>query len=618
MTYFYDKWCELTDDLTILDWVQGYKIPFIDKPVQMIEPQNNTGYTDSQIKIIDECILDLLQSEFISPCTFCEGQFISPIFTVPKPNGSHRFILNLKELNKFVKVNHFKMEDYRTALKLLYVDYYMCTIDIQDAYFLLSVDKNDRKMLRFRWGPQLYEFNVLPFGLCTAPFVFTKLMKPILEYLRSSGLLSVNYLDDFLCVGSSYEECLFNVNTTCTILQSLGFIINNKKSVLIPKNVCKFLGFVFNTKDMTISLPDEKKQRILNKVSALMCKNKCTIRYFAEFIGLLTSACPAVSYGWMYTKLFEREKFLALNYSDNYNRQMKLSKHLNKEFSWWKDNIETSFCPIRKNNQYSLEIFSDASNTGWGASCGGQSANGNWTKTELGSHINTLELTAAFYGLRIFTVNIRDCNVLLRIDNTTAIAYINRMGGVQHTHLNELARKIWQWCEIKNIFVFASYIRSCDNIIADRESRRINIDTEWEISDEVFSKICKLLGEPEFDLFASAQNFKCARYASWKLDPYSEAIDAFTLCWHNLYFYAFPPFCLVTRVLEKIITDKATGIVVIPYWPSQAWYPLWSRLVVSEKMFFGPDKSLLCSPFRVCHPLHTNLILVAATLSGNR
>lgn len=588
------------------------------EPIQTVEPQNNACNGQSQIAIIDECIIDLLHSNFISPCTPCEGQFLSPVFTVAKPNGSHRFILNLKELNKFISVSHFKMEDYRTALKLLNKNDFMSTIDLKDAYFLISVDKDDRKRLRFKWKSQLYEFNVLPFGICTAPFVYTKLLKPVLECLRSSGFLSVNYLDDFLCIGKSYDDCLTNVNTTKSVLESLGFVINYKKSVMTPSKNCKFLGFILNTTDMIITLPDEKKQRIRNRTIKLMRINKCTIRYFAKYIGLLTSACPAVSYGWMYTKLFEREKFLALNFSQNYNKQMKVGKHLYEDLLWWKDNIITSFSTIRKNNNYVLEIFSDASTTGWGVACDGQSSNGNWKDTEMCLHINTLELMAALYGLRIFTKDLRDCDILLRIDNTTAICYINRMGGVQHPHLNRLARSIWQWCERRNIHVFASYIRSRDNVIADHESRLVNVDTEWEISGQVFTQIVNTLGRPEFDLFASAQNYKCSRYASWKLDPYSEIVDAFTFSWQYVNFYAFPPFSLVTKVLEKIVADRATGILVIPYWPAQPWYPLWSRLVISEKIFFGPNKHLLYSPFRTCHPLHASLILVAAKLSGNQ
>lgn len=554
---------------------------------------------------------------FITTCEPCDGQFISPIFTLPKANGEHRFILNLKNLNKFIKLEHFKMEDYRTALRLLDKNNFMATLDLKDAYFLIPINPNDRKKLRFEWKSQLYEFNVLPFGLCTAPYVFTKLLKPVLQWLRSRGWISVNYLDDFLCIGQSYDECVNNINKTQNFLQYLGFVINFNKSQVTPKTECKFLGFIFNTIDMTIFLPDEKKNRILDKTIEFLKLSKCSIRYFAEFIGLLTSACPAVSYGWIYTKLFEREKFLALGNSYNYNKIMTLSNSLKQDLHWWRNNIKNSLCPIR-NNDYCLEIYSDASTTGWGIACGSESSHGHWTESELNMHINSLELKAAFYGLRIFASKLRDCSILLRIDNTTAISYINRMGGIQHIHLNELARNIWQWCEDRNIHIFASYVKSSDNVIADRESRKMNMDTEWELAEYAFSEVTHKLGVPNFDLFASSQNYKCPRYASWKLDPHSEIVDAFTFNWKNLSFYGFPPFSIITKVLQKIIRDKAEGILIVPYWRSQPWYPLWSKLIISEKIFFGPDQDLLFSPFRTHHPLHADLILVAAKLSGNQ
>lgn len=598
-----------------MSWINGYKIPLKQTPFQTSYP-DNSGKSEAAKQIIDNCILDMLNTGAISKCSPCEGQFLSPIFTVPKPNGTHRFILNLKDLNHFIDVEHFKMEDYRTVLKILDENHYMTTLDLKDAYFLISINESDRKMLRFQWKDIFYEFNVLPFGICTAPYVFTKLLKPVVQNLRLLSLSSVVYLDDFLCLGSSYESCLNNIKTTGSLLSSLGFIINTKKSQLIPSKVCKFLGFNFNTKNMTICLPDDKKLRVKSMSKKLMSTSKCTIRMFAQYIGLLTSACPAITYGWLYTKLFEREKFLALNHSDDYNRRMTIPAYLYSDFKWWINHIDDSLCPIRNDN-YSLEIFTDASLTGWGAVCDTHTANGNWKDSELSLHINVLELKAAYFGLKIFATNVRDCNILLRIDNTTAICYVNRMGGIQHTQLNEVARSIWQWCEARNIFVFASYIKSSENVRADHESRRLNLDTEWELADFAFEDIRNRFGTPEIDLFASAQNYKCNRYASWKLDPHSELVDAFTFSWSNLNFYAFPPFCLISKVLRKIITDKAIGIVVIPYWPSQPWYPLWSKLVVSQQLIFKPDRNLLRSPFRECHPLHADLTLVAARLSGN-
>lgn len=67
--------------------------------------------------------------------------------------------------------------------------------------------EKNRKYLRFLWQDQIYEFQCLPFGLCTAPWIFTKIMKPVTNYLRSRGWLSVVYLDDWLFIGNSFDEC---------------------------------------------------------------------------------------------------------------------------------------------------------------------------------------------------------------------------------------------------------------------------------------------------------------------------------------------------------------------------------------------------------------------------
>lgn len=165
----------------------------------------------------------------------------------------------------------------------------------------------------------------------------------------------------------------------------------------------------------------------------------CRIRQLVEFLGLLTSACPAVQYGWVYTRQKERDKFLALNYSDNYNKRMVLPSCLQPDFKWWSDNIETSYSSIQSND-YLLEIFCDASRTDWRVPCNSEIPGGNWSAREIKNHINFLELKAAFYAIKMFGSHLSNCNFLLKIDNTTSIAYINKLGGIQHTRLNDLTR----------------------------------------------------------------------------------------------------------------------------------------------------------------------------------
>lgn len=132
--------------------------------------------------------------------------------------------------------------------------------------------------------------------------------------------------------------------------------------------------------------------------------------------------------------------------------------------------------------------------------CNGKVANGFWTLNDKKNHINFLELFAAFLGLRCFAKDLHSCQILLRIDNTTAIAYINRMGGIQFQKLNALARRIWQWCEVRRIWLFASYIKSRENKEADQESRIKNMDSEWEVSNKALLNITESFGESDIDL----------------------------------------------------------------------------------------------------------------------
>lgn len=159
---------------------------------------------------------------------------------------------------------------------------------------------------------------------------------------------------------------------------------------------------------------------------------------------------------------------------------------------------------------------------------------------------------AAFFGLKCFASNKTRCNILLRLDNTTAIAYINRMRYSRYEGLSSLAREIWQWCERREIWIAASYIPSKENAEADFESRRLQPETEYELDDAAFQKIIRVFGQLEIDLFASRANTKCRKYVSWRKDPGSFAIDAFTLEWKRFLFYAFPPFSVILKVLRKI------------------------------------------------------------------
>lgn len=599
----------------MLSWLEGYKLPFWEKPFQLSVPRpsifsriERDGVTSSITKMID---IGAIRQ--VSPV---KGQFISKIFTVPKGDGSFRLIINLRELNKFISCHHFKLEDSRTVCRILGKNYFMATLDIQDAYTHLPIAKKHRKYLRFQFQQKLYEFQCLPFGLNTAPYVFTKIMKPVIQTLRSSGFLSVIYLDDFLLIGDSYESCKDNVLTTRKFLESLGFLLNLNKSRLTPSRQCRYLGFLYDSTTMKIIVPDDRKQKVLSLIWKYKFSRQCCIRDFARFLGALVSICAGTKYGWLYTKRFERQKFLGLMRArENYDACMTLSPSLLSDFIWWEDTLTCAENDIRVDN-FDHEMFSDASLSGWGGFNNGQGIGGIWNSEDRAYHINYLELKATLLSLKHFFDTVSNANILCHIDNTTAIAYINRMGGVQYPVLNQITRQIWQWCEMRNNFIVASYIKSEENVEADRLSRGLSIRTEWELAPHFFQEIIRKFGTPEVDLFANDKNRKCEKFISWFDTPGAFAIDAFTISWRKFFFYAFPPFSMVLRVIRKIITDRAEGIVVVPFWPTQPWYPMFTALLTSDPFFLSPDKYLLISVDREPHPLWAQLTLVSGRLSA--
>ena len=492
----------------------------------------------------------------------------------------------------------------------------MATLDLQDAYFMVPIAAEDRIFLRFSFESNLYEFNCLPFGLSIAPWIFTKIMRPVLSCLRERNFLSVAYLDDFLLLGNTFSSCLHNVKETSRLLTKLGFIINEQKSITIPVRCCKFLGFELNSERMTVGVPRDKQLRTRDYISVFLKKQRVRIRELAQLIGTLISLCPATKYGWVYTKELERHKYLALHLAnDDYDSHTHIPDIALEDLRWWHVNIINAYCPIRRLN-FKKTIFTDASSTGWGAVCGEQRAHGQWSLDERTKHINYLELLAVLFGLQCLAASDSDCELLLRVDNTTALAYVNRMGGIRFPDLNGLSRKIWNWCEARNIWLYASYIRSSDNIEADAESRRITSETEWSLSPRFYDRIVSAFGLPEIDLFASRPNAKCQSYVSWDRDPEAFAIDAFTLSWKQFFFYAFPPFAILPRVLQKIAFDKASGILVVPYWKTQSWYPLFTSLLTKDPIVLGPHTNMLNCSNRV-HPMGSSLTLVAGVLSGN-
>ena len=207
----------------------------------------------------------------------------------------------------------------------------------------------------------------------------------------------------------------------------------------------------------------------------------------------------------------------------------------------------------------------------------------------------------------------------MRLDNTTAVSYINAMGGIKSVECDELARVLWQWCIERDIWATAAHLPGVENVIADKRSRNFRDETEWMLNPKVFKELCNLMGTPQIDLFASRLNTQLSDYVSWQPDPGAQAINAFTLDWGGLEFYAFPPFCIINKCLQKVVEDKAEGILIVPKWASQSWFPRLLQLLIDVPTVLPQSEhTLIQTETGKIHPLCNKLFLLACRLSWNR
>ena len=184
----------------------------------------------------------------------------------------------------------------------------MTSADLTDAYFSIEIDPEYRTFLCFSWRKQYYVFKVLPFGLASAPRIFTKLLKPVFDWFRQQGIRCSYYIDDSLCLNQTFASCVRDTKRMTDKLEVLGFSINYEKSVLQPSQRIIFVGVIIDTVQFKVFLTQENNDKIKTSCKRVI-ENHCnTIRTLASLMGLIIHAFNAVTYDQLHYRNLERDK----------------------------------------------------------------------------------------------------------------------------------------------------------------------------------------------------------------------------------------------------------------------------------------------------------------------
>ena len=150
------------------------------------------------------------------------------------------------------------------------------------------------------------------------------------------------------------------------------------------------------------------------------------------------------------------------------------------------------------------------------------------------------------------------------MDNTSATAYVNKMGGAKQGVLDKHARFLWEWCLARKITLRAEHIPGRLNVVADAQSRAKPDAADWKLDSEVFKVLNHSFGPFTVDLFANRNNTQLERFYSYLPDLLAEQYDALVQPWREENAYAFPSFNLISKCLRKISLLRSNFVDQMP------------------------------------------------------
>ena len=563
--------------------IHGLRLSFHTEPTLSLEPDPSilTGFSQSQkiLPFIPDWIRNGYVREILSPTPL----FFSRMFTVPKKNGRLRPVIDLSVLNKLLIVPKFRMESVARITKAITSPKWGTTTDLEDAYFKVPVEEESQIYLAFTLFDQslgfyrIFVFQVMPFGLSSAPWTFTRVLKPIKIHLHLRGMTVFSYLDDFLNLADTPLQVKSQTNFLVSLLNSLGFAVNLRKSSHVPSQSLEYLGVTWNLQDLSLALPEAKVQKVLNLHRSTLNTPVLSRRDLERIVGYLNFTAPFRPLGRLY--LLPIIQWMN-SHSTVHNRDspLPLDSSLRRILDPWSNQKALSSpVPMHIPNP-SEELMTDASLFGWSGVLLPHRVEGGWHRSLWFHSMNWKELQAILLTVIHFLPRLKGKAVKVWSDNMTALACIRRQGSAHSPALLELASSLLILCHRHNITLIPSHIQGVLNVLADAGSRRGPIATEWSLDPHSFKEICHLWGRPQLDLFATRYNTQLWTFVSPCPDPAALCMDAMAWDW-NVWqsVYLFPPLRMLPQVASKLEDFWGTGFVIAPFWPSQDWFVMLAR-----------------------------------------
>ena len=609
LKFFWQIWKNLGASRRVVRWLRhGYHLRFSRQTIDsrglpvlsLVAPaQLRTNYRDPvKQQALDTMVSELLAKQSIREMSPSEQGYFSRVFLVPKRSGGYRLVIDLSELNTYLAKVSFSMDTLKLIKAAAQAGMWATSLDLSDAYHHIPMGERSQVFLCFQVGNRRFMFLVLPFGLATAPWVFTEVVKQIKIWSSSRLRVLFQYLDDWLNLFHRRSLALHQTQELVRLCARLGLLVNHKKSELIPKQRLVFLGEILDFTSLTAFATDDRKNQVCDLISRASQHQGLPFCQAESLLGLLTATFPTVHLGRLHLRWLQIEVIRVIRRGRHPQTWVPITGQVSKSLQWWTSRDRwTPGVPFRPPSPQ-VTVYTDASLKGWGIICEEASWSGSWNRE---AHINWLELRVILIALQVMRSRLQNKTVCFFIDNTTAVAYLNRQGGTHSLALLRLTFRIWKLAEQLKVMIIPRHIAGQRNVLADLASRKGQVlPAEWSLTPQAWDWMVSQSpwGGPSIDLFANRWNHQLPRYGSPCPDNQATLIDAMEATWpQEEILFAFPPPFLMLRFLQRLAKEgRAKVLLVTPWSPQAKWIPVLASLQVESSTPFPVDRPLLRQP----------------------
>ena len=444
-----------------------------------------------------------------------------------------------------------------------------------------------------------------------APQVFTRVMAPVSSIMHLHGFRLLRYLDDWLVLGSTFQELVRARDFLLWLCRLLGIIVNPSKSSLVPTQTLDYLAMTLVTSPLRVFLTLRRIQKFSLLLQDFLSDRLHPVSVWRSLLGMMSSMSAIVPG----SRLRMRSLQLRLNAAGPLlvdGDLVSWDDGCLRDLRWWSDDSHLLVgLPLGKDHP---DLFSFLRRFGPRLGrCSRQPPPLQLVVSPLlALSINQRELLAILYAIQGFLPHLRGRSVAVYSGNSTALAYLRKQGGTRSSSLNVVAQELLRLCESQSVRLLPQFIPGHLNVVADSLSRRSQVlGSEWTLCPQAVSELLRRW-PANIDLFVTSLNHCLPVYFSPIYNPQSTGMDAMLKSWDGLQAYAFPPFGLLPRVLPKVRASRGLELTLVaPFWPQYHSFPDLLELLLEIPLFLPRRRELLKQPH--FHHFHQNLYVLQLT-----